>query len=242
MQNGLVFYDGYEVPGIRFAIPDPRWIGYLPYSFALSIHAQPTLVYGYDYKKNGYETQISQDTLDGQECWKVVFPSPLNSGKSVFTIWVDKNASERIVRVECHAPTQNIDYLDRLDVQGEVVQGKYWFPTRTVFQRLENGKVTRSSETTITILSLNEPLPVDTFSPKSIVKPDTPVMWALDRDRPVPEGSLIWDGNAVVAEDAFGKMMAETVRFKPINMFFMLLGVALILFGIGLKLWKKYGT
>jgi hypothetical protein len=36
-------------------------------------------------------------------------------------------------------------------------------------------------------------------------------------------------------------MMAESVRFKPINLFFMLLGVALILFGIGSMLWKKYG-
>jgi hypothetical protein len=249
MQNALTFYDGYGEPAIRFAIPNPRWIGYVPDSFLGTINTDPVLIYKFDYKKHTYSTRLSPDTFGGQECWKITFPSPLSSGQSVFTIWVDKNTSERIFRAECHLPAQEaatgIDYLERTDVQGEMVQGKYWFPTQVSHQRFENDKMTRSSITKIIVHSLNTPLPSDTFSPKSIVKPDTPVAWHVGRDRPVAtRGKLVWDGNNVVARGTFelDKAMKESTRFKPLSVFFMLLGVALILFGIGMKLWKKYGT
>ncbi|MDR1964953.1 MAG: hypothetical protein LBQ50_14375 [Planctomycetaceae bacterium] len=243
-ENALVFYDGYDAPGLRLSIPDPKWAGYLPYSFLGSVHTNPLLVYSYDYQKNGYEFQMVADTLGGHVCWKISFPLHLNSGDSQLTIWADQKNSDRVYRVDCHLPQEKsgdgIDYLDRIDTKGEVIEKNIWFPIQTHFSRTENGKVTRSSIAKFQILSLNQPLPVDTFSPKSIVKPDTPVAWHLDRDRPFPEAELIWDGEKIVPIDYVSKMMQEAPRIGTFNIISIILGLVLISFGIGLKLYKKY--
>jgi hypothetical protein len=127
-----------------------------------------------------------------------------------------------------------------VEVKTEKFRGNLWFPTTMYYKRTENTETTCNVKTTIKVISLNEPLPPNTFSPKGIgiLKPDTPVAWHLDRNRPM-EGELVWNGNEIVAVDEFGKMMRESTRFSSFNIFLILLGAAMICFGIGLKLVKK---
>ena len=151
-----------------------------------------------------------------------------------------------VLRVESRFESEGILYIDGVDSESEKYRNKIWFPKKLTYRRTEDGRVTESQETLIKVISLNEPLPENTFSPKGIsfLKPGAPVSWALERDRPVEKGELVWNGKEVVARGTFelDKVVAESTHFKPINLFFILLGVALILFGIGLKLWKKYDT
>ncbi|MDR0705858.1 MAG: hypothetical protein LBF88_12855 [Planctomycetaceae bacterium] len=243
MRNALVFYDGYDKPGIRFAIPDPRWIGCLALPFLGSINVQAPLIYDYNYKENGDDIKILSDVIDRKKCWKIIFPSPLSAGASTISVWVDQSVWEHIVRVECYLSSNGTNYLDRIDIQSETREN-YWFPSKIVYQRQINGKIDRTSETTIKVLSINKPLSSDIFSPKGInfLKPGTPVAWHWDRDRPVVEGRLEWDGDKVVGVDEFSKIMQESRRLQPFNLFLIFLGTALICFGICLKLLKKIQT
>jgi hypothetical protein len=247
----LVFYDGYSDASLNRSVPDPRWFGCLVLEIENSqYHLSPLEIYDSSLNKPAEHPTVVSDICKNVDCWKVDwrFDYSYNGMSTTVpcTLWVDKSDTSHILRVESRFESNGILYIDGVDSESEKYQNKIWFPTKLTYQRTENGKITASQNTQINVLSLNEPLPPDTFSPKGIsfLKPGTPVSWAMERDRPVEKGELVWDGNNVVSRGTFeiDKIIAESTRFKPINIFFMLLGVALILFGIGMKLWKKYGT
>jgi hypothetical protein len=136
--------------------------------------------------------------------------------------------------------SDDVRFVDRVLTEGTLYDGNIWFPKKLNYIRTENGTKTRSAETTIEVISLNKPLPPDTFSPKTIVKPNTPVAWHLDRDRPSPEDQLVWDGEKVVPVDKLSQMMNNAPEFGALRIALILVGIALILLGIGLKLRKRY--
>ena len=247
----LVFYDGYGQPSADRIVPNPRWFGCLSDSIEnAEFYLSPLEIYGSKPDRIAEYPKVVPDIRENVDCWKVdwqfAFRHQGMSKNVPCTIWVDKSDTSRILRVETRFESDEILYIDGVDSESEKYQNKIWFPTKLTYRRTENGKISESQDTLIKVVSLNEPLPPDTFSPKGIdfLKPGTPVMWALERDRPVEKTELIWDGNNVVARGTFelDKIMEESVRVKPINMFFMLLGIALILFGIGRILWKKYAS
>jgi hypothetical protein len=240
MKNALTFYDGYDTPGPRMQIADPRWTGSIATSFLqLAVQNPAPLIYDYDYEKNGLSMEVTADDISGIKCWKVTFPSPLNPARtSIVTIWVDQVVWERILRVEVHLSEGN--YLERVEIQEVHENG--WFPAKIFYQRFVNGKLERKIDELFHIHPFNDELPPNTFSPKGIVflEAGTPVEWNLDRDKPVEGDSLEWDGEKVVAVDEFGKMMQkEPKRIHPTNLFFILLGIALISLAIGIELLKK---
>jgi len=247
----LSFYDGYGESSPDRTVPNPRWFGCLPDSIKnAELYLFPLEIYGSRSDKTSEYPKVISDIRENVDCWKVDWKFDFRyEGMSTSvpcTIWVDKSDWSRVIRVESQFESDGILYIDGVDSESEKYKSKIWFPSKLMYKRTENGKVTESQEVQIKVISLNEPLPENTFSPKGIsfLKPGTPVSWAMERDRPVPKGQLVWNGNEVVAmgEYELASVMAESVRSKPNNMFFILLGVALILFGIGMKLWKKYGT
>lgn len=107
--------------------------------------------------------------------------------------------------------------------------------------RKEQGKITRTSEITVNVLSMNEPISPDVFSLKGIdiLKAGTPVEWNLTQDHPFPEGGMIWDGKDIVLEDRLAVALKEDGHFSPVRLAFILIGLALICWGVAVKMGKK---
>ena len=248
----LVFYDGYGNTSPTQSVPNPRWFGCLATGIeGAEFLLSPLEIYGSKAGKYTKYPAVESDVQANVDCWKVSFTLEQHTSNVVpdmlpYTIWVDKSDTSRLLRVESRVEVGGNLYINSVDSESEKYQNKIWFPTKLTYKRTVNGTVVASQEAQVKVISLNEPLHEDTFSPKGIsfLKPGTPVAWAMERDRPAPKEQLVWNGKEVVAEGTFEleKVMAESVRFKPINLFLMLVGIALILFGIGLHLWKKYGT
>jgi hypothetical protein len=248
----LAFYDGYGKSSPDRTVPNPRWFGCLPDSIKnAEFYLSAPEIYGSRPENTAEYPKVVSDVQANVDCWKVSFVLEQHTSDAVpdrlpYTIWVDKSDISRLLRAESRVEAGEILYINGVDSESEKYQNKIWFPKKLTYKRTEDGKVTESQDVQIKVFSLNEPLPKNTFSPQgiSIVKPGTPVEWALDRDRPVLKGPLVWDGNEVVAEGEFelNQIMAKSIGLKPISIFFILLGVALILFGIGWTLWKRYGN
>ncbi len=241
----LAFYDGYEMPSVIFYIPDPRWFGGLSLTIEAGQYQFPAEMYGSKREKYAVSPIAVSDSVQNIDCWRIDYKLPKGPTQAV---WVDKSDVSRVLRAEScftvEEAGQTVEFVDGVDSETEKYQDKTWFPNKLTYRRTEDGKETMSAIANITLHSLNEPLPADTFSPKGIrfLKPNTPVEWNLDRDRPVAKGQLIWDGNEVVALDEFRQMMRESTRFSSFRVFIILLGIAFICLGIGLKLHKRFSA
>lgn len=236
----LTFFDGDSKPFPNHYIPDPRWFGCLSLPIETSQYQFPLEMYGLKPEKYTTFPKVVPERIAEMECWRIDYKIP---GDISFSLWVAQADTSRVVRVASDFDVEGTHFIDCIDVETEMRKdGNIWFPTALHYRRTENDIMTCNAETTIKIVSLNEPLPADTFSPKGIsfLKPGTPVAWHLDRDRPFPEGELEWDGEQVVLVDEFGKMMRESSHFSPFRIFCILLGLALICIGIGMKLRTKY--
>ncbi|MDR3109476.1 MAG: hypothetical protein LBU65_07300 [Planctomycetaceae bacterium] len=235
----LTFFDGYARPSPSDYIPVPKWFGCTSLTIEASQYQFPLEMYGSKPDKYTKLPKVTSDVVANVDCWKVDYELP---GAISYSVWVDKLDQRRVLstesRFEAEENGKKVLFIDRVDSETENYQDKIWFPVKLVYKRTENGKVTCDAETRIKIHSLNKPLPSDTFSPKgvSFLMPDTPVAWHLDRDRPVAEGELVWNGNEVVAAN---ELLREPTRLRPFNIFLMLLGIALICIGLGMKFWKK---
>ncbi|MDR1922858.1 MAG: hypothetical protein LBQ66_00670 [Planctomycetaceae bacterium] len=233
----LTFTDGFDKEqGVDY-IPEPRWFGFIPMDLSNTQHFSPALMYNTADQSQKKLLTVVADIRLNKPCWRVNYVVDSID----HYIWLDQSNINRVVCVEGHFKSGDILFVDQVVPEGDLFgDQKIWFPGKLHYKRTENNIVTRSSEEVIEVISLNESLPADTFSPKTIVKPDTPVAWHLDRDRPFPEGELVWDGEKIVVVDHFSKMMKETPRIGIANIVLMLLGLVLIFFGLGLRLIKRY--
>ena len=79
-----------------------------------------------------------------------------------------------------------------------------WFPSNYQYEDLRKGKLYRSHEVTIDVVSLNKELPDKVFSLEGmeLIKSGTPVQWELNRERP-GDGKLIWNGKKILSEGDF---------------------------------------
>jgi hypothetical protein len=238
VQSGLIFYDVNNDPPHAYYIPDPRWFGYLTFPIELSAtYQKPLEMYCLNLDRYTEQPQVSQETVLGIDCWKVDYKL---SGITSYSLWISKSDQNRVVCAESRfvEESEKVLFIDRMESETEKIKGEFWFPVKLKYRRTENGKITEDYEATIKIISLNEPLPPNTFSPKGVdfLKPETPVIWALDRDKPA-EGNLEWDGEKIVPIETKGKVVAEpsgsNIKFR---IFFVLLGIAMIFIGVGIKI------
>ncbi|MDR0609724.1 MAG: hypothetical protein LBG58_06410 [Planctomycetaceae bacterium] len=218
-------------------IPDPRWFGFIPIDISNSQHYSPPKMYDTSIKRRQSEVlSVISEKFSGIDCWRVDYAMGIVN----HSIWLNKSNHYNVVCVENRFVSDNVQFVDRVQTTGALYEGNIWFPKKLNYKRTENGVTTCSEETTIEVISLNKPLPPDTFSPKTIVKPDTPVAWHLNRDRPFPEGELAWDGEKIVVVDRFSPMINNPPEFGWTRIVLILIGLALIFLGIGLKLRKRY--
>jgi hypothetical protein len=239
----LVFTDAYNPEnGLHLDyIPDPRWFGFIPMSLASSQYYFPSKMYDTSAKRQQSEIlPVKTETVSGIECWRVDYTMAIFSDIVDHSIWLNKLNHYHVVCVENRFVSDDVRFVDRVLTEGHLYDGNIWFPKKLNYIRTENEIKTCSAETTIEVISLNKPLPPDTFSPKTIVKPNTPVAWHLDRDRPFPGSELVWDGEKVVPVDKLSQMMNNAPEFGALRIALILVGIALILLGIGLKLRKRY--
>ncbi|MCL2120504.1 MAG: hypothetical protein FWH27_18985, partial [Planctomycetaceae bacterium] len=189
----LTFTDGHASPSVLDFIPDPRWIGFLPLHFYDTSHLSPGFIFGSKLELYEGGFVVESDTVSQVPCWKISFYPPFKNKYAHYIIWVQQSFPDRLMRIENHFGGR---FVDSVTIEGDVYAGDVWYPKSVFYERRDGDIVTDKSETRIKVTSLNEPLPRDTFSPKGIsfLKPDTPVAWHLDRDRPVPSGELVWDG------------------------------------------------
>jgi hypothetical protein len=235
----LVFTDGHDPEKGRNLdyIPDPRWFSFIPMSMASSQYYSPSEMYDTSAKRRQEEVlPVKSEKLSVIDCWRVDYAM----GIVKHSIWLNKLNHYHVVCVENRYVSEDVQFVDRVLTEGALYDGNIWFPRKLNYKRTENGIVTCSAETTIEVISLNKPLPPDTFSPKTIVKPNTPVAWHLNRDRPFPEGELAWDGEKIVVVDGFSQLINKAPEFGTVRIALILAGLALIFLGIGLKLRKRY--
>ncbi|MDR2170870.1 MAG: hypothetical protein LBP59_12070 [Planctomycetaceae bacterium] len=181
-----------------------NWIGYLPGTISDSPYWNPLEFY--DLKSDKYEAtpRVYSESILDIDCWRVDVKFRENNDVLwVRSVWVDKSDVSRVICVErClqrEAGDRKLLQVERLESKTEKFKNSIWFPTKLKYKQRMNKKITQNYEATIKVISLNEPLAADLFSPKGIsfLKPDTPVNWRLDRDRPA-EGELKWDGEKIV--------------------------------------------
>jgi hypothetical protein len=233
----LTFTDGFDKEQGADYIPDPRWFGFIPMDLSNTRYFFPTLMYDGAKQSQKKVLTVVADIRLNKPSWRVNYVVDSID----HYIWLDQSNINRVVCVEGHFKSGDILFVDQVIPEGDLLgDKKIWFPRKLHYKRTENNIVTRTSEEVIEVISLNESLSADTFSPKTIVKPDTPVAWHLERYRPFPEGELIWDGEKIVVVDHFSKMMKETPRIGTANIVLILLGLALLFWGTGLHLIKKY--
>ncbi|MDR2651134.1 MAG: hypothetical protein LBC68_02295 [Prevotellaceae bacterium] len=239
----LCFYDGYKKPSISLYIPDPRWFGYTAFTLENSIYENPLEIYGSKIDDHKPAYKIFSDSCNGIDCWRIDFKLETISP---YSLWLAKSDLNRVICLERHFEVdegEKIIFIDRVESETEKFQGEIWFPTKLRYRRTENGKVTMRLDATIKVISLNEPLPPNTFYPKGVdfLKPDTPVVWALDRDRPAEEGELVWNGEEVVPVVTTSKatLSVKSVGDLKIRIFFVLFGLAMIFIGVGIKVLQS---
>lgn len=204
MKMALTFYDADDEPTILTYIPNPVWFGCIPMNLEDSKHFSPLVVFGdILQKQDGTVTiDVVSDTINETPCWKLSFAfRGQHLSNPAYNIWVECENLLALRRMELHFGLKSMDVIE---VDGNFYDdSSIWFPSNINYSRFEGDKKTRSSRTNIIVKSLNKQLPRDTFSLNdiAILKPGTVVHWALDRDRPFPEGEMIWDGNKIVAVD-----------------------------------------
>jgi hypothetical protein len=76
-----------------------------------------------------------------------------------------------------------------------------WYPAKWVYERHENGKLTKKEEVSVELISLNEPIDPALFTLNGLerLKPDTRVNWLASSPPPPAEGSLLWNGKDIVS-------------------------------------------
>jgi hypothetical protein len=237
----LCFYDGSGKSNISFYIPEPKWFGYTSFTLESSIYQNPHELYGSNINLYKFVPDVYSDNSLGIDSWRIDFKYTEVSLATLYSLWIDKSDASRVI---CAESRFNLDeegnkilFIDRVESETEKFKNKIWFPTKLKYRRTENGKVTMSSDTAIKVISLNEPLPPNIFSPKGVdfLKPGTPVMWALGRDKPA-EGNLEWDGEKIVPIETKGKVVAEPSGSNiKVRIFFVLFGIAMIFIGVGIK-------
>ncbi|MDR1957506.1 MAG: hypothetical protein LBQ54_00380 [Planctomycetaceae bacterium] len=236
----LTFYDGDEESSPLHQIPNPKWLGCWTEEFESLYYFEPALTF-LNIDKN-IIINVVEDDISGQNYWKVSLNQKGENMELFWSCWVDKNVWEKIVRCEHKMIKEGEDFfVAEANFENVCYDGKIWFPYKILSTRYEQKKLTRAAETTLKILSLNKPLQPEVFSLTGIdlLKKDTPVSWNLERDRPYPEGQLIWDGKNIVVMDELGHVKERMSKFHPIQKFLMFLGLSAVFLGVAMKLYKR---
>ncbi len=176
---------------------DPRLIGMVPDTTANLVHHTLESVLG---RPDRRETSVEEVALDGDRCKLVQYTR--KDGLRA-RIWICPHKDFSVVKMQLEDTTSQPHYLDTISVSVSRHQPSgLWFPTGHTYTRFVRGKLTREQRAAIKVVSLNEPLPEDTFTLAGIGVP------AGQRVHRVPEPpgarAEYWDGENIVPLEAEG--------------------------------------
>ena len=179
------------------AVVDPRMIGMSPDDFANLVHYNLEFVFGSGDRKDaqGLATRVTHQGID---CLQSDYER--NSGSKVRCL-VAPEMDYAPVRVESEFVVNNMRYQDSVSIKNERHRpSNIWFPVECWYQRLEDGKVTREEQLKVTVVSLNEPIPPETFTLAGMGIPPGVHVSRVPEDEHLV-GVNVWNGREVVHEE-----------------------------------------
>jgi len=239
----LSFYDGDSAPSPFETVSSPLWVGVHPCAFESLYVFQPASLLDIGKRVASLANPVTEVVVEGKPpCWlvSIAIPEGSNDGES-FLYFVDQSDSSRIYRSEYRIGKNGEILTDVIDTLEHYGKECFFLPKKLKYVRKEQGKITSKAEISVNAISVNDQLSPEIFSLKGIdiLQPDTPVEWSLTRDRPFPEGRMVWDGKDIVLEDRLAAALKDSGRFFWFRLACVLIGLALICWGLALKSRKK---
>lgn len=201
-EMALVISDANEKPPTLHFVPEPRWFATIPTGSMDTVHHSPL---GFLSAADDVAVDVDETEVRGEMCWSVTWDGPVAPlGRPRYTLWIAPHRGHALLRAQSRWVTGGCEFVAVVESIGEEhVKSGIWFPVSWRYERREGGTVTFTENADVTVVSLNEPLDETVFSLRGIdvLKKGSPVAWHMDHDRPFPEGSLLWDGERIVAAE-----------------------------------------
>jgi hypothetical protein len=108
--------------------------------------------------------------------------------------------SDAVVRAVLTSDLGTVQYVDQVQSSYSEHSGE-WLPETCVYKRFIDGKENMHEEIHVTVMSINQPLPPETFELSGIpeLRAGTSVNWvSSDHAPPGRPGTLVWDGSRIV--------------------------------------------
>jgi len=142
---------------------------------------------------NRDEFALEQINWEGEPAVAVSFRMTLSGSRVVY--WVVPGRSHNIVRMQRVGVSPEITIDDSVKCTLQRINGDQWFPKHIEQRRLENGTPTKTSEADIEVMSLNQPVAAECFTPASMSVPIGTSVTVIPQES---LGSLKWDGKQIV--------------------------------------------
>jgi len=215
---------------VGFAEPnDPRRIGMATADFLNLVHYPVDEFLANPARKN---TELRQEQQAGRECTLVTITRV--NGASV-RAWIDPQRGPSVLRMEVAVDRpkgQNVESVE-VDLAKDEASG-FWFPKHAHTESRTAGKLEREEDSTIEVVSLNQPIPPEVFTFAGI---GVPVGWPVsDHTRPDIDRQLAWDGRAVASVER----AADTARAATRTNVVYLVGALLLAAVASLLLWRFF--
>jgi hypothetical protein len=177
---------------IQNTIIDPKVLGLIPYSPTCTNRYHLRSYIGSEASKNG---TVEKGTWKNKPCYIVIF----NTDKSQVRYRVVPELDYSVVSVESKYPLNNLKNPEQIHrATTEYKKDKntgLWFPGEINYKLMYKGKKRIIEKSTIKLISLNEPIDPEVFTPKGMgVYVGNTVR---DKDSK-SQARLMWDGEQVV--------------------------------------------
>ncbi|MBX3435233.1 MAG: hypothetical protein KF847_18090 [Pirellulales bacterium] len=168
-----------------------------------------------------------QDSLDGEQTWKVEVPMALAGQK--FSVWISEMYGDSIVRMEVEPPKENLGRHELLEATGYERHGEYWFPSSIRYRLWQSGRLTIDETTEVTSISFDKP----SKGAIGLAAMDLPVGREFV-DRRNDNAPSTWNGTELIADEPTGELETGNGTSLPlvINI--------VVLLAIAALLAKKY--
>ena len=195
-------------------ISHPRMLGMAPCSIGLLhvFHLESFVA-----STGRKDVSIIPDVRNDIECQLIEYTSYKGFRNRV---WIAPSKGHSILRIQSEYESSGGNlYLESVDVdvdEFDTPKGKVWFPTSLHTLQLRNGEIIHEQRVEIEVVSLNEPLDLETFT---FVGMGVPVGNSATDLRPEARskpmfGGGVWDGEKIVARDPT-PLSQEVTPYSP---------------------------
>jgi hypothetical protein len=174
------------------SILDPKTLGLIPFPTTASNRFNLRSFIGSEASKNG---TVEKGTWKNKPCYIVIF----NTDKSQIRYWAVPEMDYSVASIESKFPLNKLEnpsihYRIKTEYQKDSKTG-IWFPKQIGCKGLRNGKSYMQENSAIKLISLNEPIDPEVFTPKGMGV----YVGNTVRDKDLKsQARLMWDGEQVV--------------------------------------------